>query len=79
MATIRIFSTPFCPYCITLREFFKEHNLVFEDIDVTENKAALDEMIEKSEQTVVPVVEIDGQIVVGFDREKIVQLLNIEE
>jgi len=79
MAKIRVFSTPTCPYCVTLKEFLKENNVAFEDIDVSQNQAALDEMIKKTGQTGVPVVEIDGQIIIGFDREKIVKLLNIKE
>lgn len=79
MAKIRIFSTPSCPYCVTLKEFLKERNFDFEDIDVSQDQASLNEMIEKSGQTGVPVVEIDGQIVIGFDKEKIVKLLNIKE
>ena len=76
---VRVFSTPMCPYCVTLKEFLKEHNFEFEDIDVSKDKAALDEMVEKSEQTGVPVVDINGQIIVGFDKEKILQLLNIKD
>ena len=74
---VRVFSTLSCPYCVTLKEFLKEHNIEFEDIDVSQDKAASDEMIEKSGQMGVPVIEIDGEIIVGFDKEKISKLLNI--
>lgn len=77
--TIKVYSTPTCPYCVTLKSFLKEKNLEFEDIDVSTDQTAAQEMIEKSGQMGVPVIEIDGQIIVGFDREKIVQLLNIKE
>lgn len=76
---VKIYSTPSCPYCVTLKEFLKEHNVAFEDIDVSQDKKASDEMIEKSGQMGVPVVDIDGEIVVGFDRRKIIKLLNIKE
>lgn len=79
MAKIRIFSTPSCPYCVTLKEFLKENNFDFEDIDVSQDQTSLNEMIEKSGQTGVPIVDIDGQIIIGFDKEKIVKLLNIKE
>jgi len=79
MKKVRVFSTPGCPYCYTLKEFLKEHGIEFEDIDVSTNGEAAKEMIEKSGQMGVPVVEIDGQIVIGFDKEKICQLLNIKE
>jgi len=76
---IRVFSTPVCPYCITLKEFLKEHNIEFEDINVAEDKKALEEMVEKTGQMGVPVIDINGEFVVGFDKEKISQLLNIKE
>lgn len=77
MKKIRIFTTPACPYCVTLKNFFKEKDVQFEEIDVSSNEEAAKEMIEKSGQMGVPVVEIDGQIIVGFDREKISQILNL--
>ena len=76
---VKVFSTPSCPYCVTLKEFLKEYNIEFEDIDVSQDKTALDEMVEKSGQMGVPVVDIDGHIIIGFDKEKISQLLNIKE
>jgi glutaredoxin-like YruB-family protein len=76
---IRIFSTPSCPYCVTLKEFLKHHDIEFEDIDVSKDEKAAEEMIQKSGQMGVPVVEIEDKIVVGFDKEKIVKLLNIIE
>ena len=79
MAKVKIFSTPTCAYCVTLKEYLKKHNIDFEDIDVSQNKEALDEMIEKSNQMAVPVVDIDGKIIIGFDKEKISQLLKIKE
>jgi len=74
---VRVYSTLACPYCITLKMFLKEHEIEFEDIDVSKDEKALKEMVEKSGQMGVPVVEIDGEIVVGFDKEKICRLLNI--
>jgi glutaredoxin-like YruB-family protein len=74
---VRVFSTPTCVFCVTLKSFLKEHNIQFEDIDVAENQIAQKEMIEKSGQMEVPVIEIDGQMVVGFDQEKIKKLLKL--
>jgi len=76
---IRVFSTPSCPYCFTLKEFLKQNNIEFEDIDVSKDENAAKEMVEKSGQMGVPVIEIDSQIVIGFDKEKIAKLLNIKE
>jgi len=79
MPKIKIFSTSGCPYCFTLKEFLKKHNIEFEDIDVSKDEKALEEMIKKSGQMAVPVVEIDGEIIVGFDKEKISKLLKIKD
>jgi len=76
---IRVFSTPTCPYCVTLKQYLKQNNVDFEEIDVSQDEKAQKEMIEKSGQMGVPVVDIDGQIIVGFNKEKISKILNINE
>lgn len=75
---IKIYSTPTCPYCVTLKNFLKEKGIEFKDIDVSMDAAARDEMVEKSGQMGVPVADINGQVVIGFDRDKICELLKIE-
>ena len=74
---IKVFSTKFCPYCVTLKQFLKQRDIEFEDIDVSEDIKAQEEMIKKSGQMGVPVVDIDGEIIIGFDKEKICKVLNI--
>ena len=76
---IRIFSTPTCPYCVTLKEYLKEKGFKYEDINVAEDKKAAKEMIEKSGQMGVPVSEINGEIIIGFDKVKINNILGIKE
>lgn len=76
---IKVYSTPTCPYCVTLKKFLKEKGIEFADIDVSQDEKELQSMIDKSGQMGVPVVDIDGKIVVGFDRDKILELLNIKE
>ncbi len=75
---VKVYSTPSCPYCETLKQFLKEKGIEFEAVDVSEDKEALDEMVKKTGQMGVPVVDIDGQTVVGFNKEKIMELLNLE-
>ncbi len=75
---VKIYSTPTCPYCKRAKEFLKENKIAFEDIDVSKNQAAANEMIEKSGQMGVPVIDIDGQIIVGFDREALKKALKIK-
>lgn len=77
MPQVKVYSTPTCMYCITLKKFLQERNVVFEDIDVSKNKSVLEQMIALSGQMGVPVVDIDGQIIVGFDKDKISRLLGI--
>ncbi|MDP2909702.1 MAG: glutaredoxin domain-containing protein [bacterium] len=74
---IKVYSTPTCPYCVTLKNFLKENNIQFEDIDVSQNEAAAKDMIDRSGQMGVPVVDIDGEMIVGFDQERIKKLLKI--
>lgn len=77
MTNIKVFTTKFCPYCISLKEFLKEHNIEFQEVNVENDEQGLKEMVEKSGQMGVPVTVIDGNVVVGFDRERIKKLLNI--
>lgn len=79
MAKVRVFSTQNCIYCHALKKFLGEHNVEFDDIDVSKDQKAAQEMIQKSGQMGVPVAEIDGQIVVGFDKGKIAGLLGIKD
>ena len=74
---VKVYSTPTCPYCHAAKEFLKENNIKFEDIDVSRNSDAAKEMIEKSGQMGVPVIEIDGQFIVGFDRQAIKKALKL--
>jgi glutaredoxin-like YruB-family protein len=76
---IKVYSTQTCPYCVTLKNFLKEKGFEFEDIDVTFDQEKQKEMIDKSGQMGVPVADIDGTIIIGFDREKIIKLLDIKE
>jgi glutaredoxin 3 len=76
---IKVYNTPVCAYCYTLKQFLKEKGINFQDIDVTQDQAAMDYMIEKSGQMGVPVIEINGEMIVGFDREKICKLLDIKD
>lgn len=76
---IKVYTTPVCSLCFVLKEFLKEKGVEFEEIDVSQDEKIRDEIIEKSNQMSIPVVEINGEIVVGFDRKKIVELLNIKD
>ncbi len=75
-----VYSTPTCPYCVSLKEYLKEHNVKYKEIDVSQDREALDEMVEKSGQMGVPVIIIDDKIViVGFDRAELERALDIQD
>ena len=76
---VKLYVTPACPYCFTLKKYLKEHNIDFEEVDVSQNEEARDDIIKRSGQMGTPIIEVDGQIVTGFDKEKINQLLKIKE
>jgi len=76
--TVKVYTTPMCPYCYTLKEFLKERNIEFEDIDISKDEKVKDEIIKRSGAIGAPIIEINGEIVVGFDRAKIVKLLGIK-
>lgn len=75
MPKITVYSTPGCPYCIRLKDYLKQKGLDFTGIDVSADQASLDKMVSISGQMGVPVIDVDGKIVVGFDKEKIEKLL----
>lgn len=73
---IKVYTTPTCPYCTILKEFLKRNNVEFEEIDVAANRDAAVEMIAKSGQLGVPVIDIDGTIVIGYNETAIRERLN---
>lgn len=75
--SVTIYSTISCPYCKMAKSFFQEHNVTYTEKDVTSDEAAQHEMIEKSGQLAVPVIDIDGQIIVGFNQAKLKELLSL--
>lgn len=74
---VTVYSTPTCAFCKLTKTFLLEHKVDFIDIDVMADQDKAREMIQKSGQMGVPVVDIDGEIVVGFDQKELKRLLNI--
>jgi len=77
MATITVYSTPTCPYCTMAKEYLASKKFTYTNIDVAADPAKADEMVKKSGQMGVPVLDIDGTIIVGFDKAKINTALGI--
>ncbi|MEK6908607.1 MAG: glutaredoxin family protein [Nanoarchaeota archaeon] len=76
--TIILYGTSSCPWCHRTREFLKENKIKFNDIDVGENQKAAKEMIKKSGQQGVPVLDINGTIIIGFDEKAIKLALKLK-
>ncbi len=74
-----IYSTEFCPWCRKTKEFFKEHKIKYKEFDVGRDVKKAEEMIKKSRQQGVPVVDIDGKIIVGFDESRLREILKIKD
>lgn len=72
-----VFSTPTCSFCNMAKKYFREKGIKFKDVDVSRDMAAARDMIRRSGQQGVPVIDIGGKIVVGFDRPKIDKYLNL--
>ena len=78
MATVKVYSTPWCMYCKMAKEYFTEKEVAFTDYDVSSDEKARKEMLDTSKQSGVPVIMIDKEMIIGFDKERINKLLNIK-
>jgi glutaredoxin 3 len=75
MTKVKVYSTPTCPYCTMAKDFLKDLDVEFEDIDVAEDHEAAKEMVEKSGQMGVPVIVIGDEVIVGFNKPAIEKAL----
>ncbi len=74
---VTVYSTPTCPYCHMAKDFLKANKVEFADVNVAADSNAARDMIEKSGQNGVPVVDIDGKIIIGFDKDAIKKALKL--
>lgn len=75
---IKIYSTPTCGFCKQAKEFLTENNVAFEDYNVAVDAEKRNELVEKSGQMGVPVIDVDGKILIGYDRVTLAKLIGIE-
>jgi glutaredoxin-like YruB-family protein len=75
MNNVIVYSTKSCPYCVMAKEYLKSKNIEFEDVDVGSNMERAMEMIQKSGQQGVPVLDVNGQVIIGFNKPAIDQAL----
>ncbi len=78
MAQVKIYTTSSCVYCQMAKKFLQEKGVKYEEVDVGADPAKAEEMVQKSGQMGVPVMDIDGEIIVGFDKARISKLLGIQ-
>lgn len=76
--TVIIYSTPSCMYCNMAKEYFKEHNIAYQEFNVAADPEKRKEMVDKSGQLGVPVIDINNQVIVGFDEEVIQEALKTD-
>ena len=72
-----VYSTKTCPYCKMAMQYFDENNVAYTEIDVSNDEKAAEEMVKKSGQLGVPVIDIDGKVIVGFDKEELARSLGL--
>jgi len=75
--SIIIYTTPFCPWCKKVKDFFNENTIKFEEIDVSKDQKAAQDIIKRSGQFGVPVIEINKKFIIGFDEAKLKKELNL--
>jgi len=75
---VLIFTTPSCPFCNAAKKYLRERGIKFKEVDVSRDAAAARDMVRRSGQQGVPVLDIGGKIVVGFDRHKIDKYIGLK-
>lgn len=78
MANVKIYTTPSCVFCKMTKEFFAANHVPYEELNVASDAAAREAMIKKSGQFGVPVTDVDGTLVIGFDRARLSELLGLK-
>ncbi|NJO87968.1 MAG: NrdH-redoxin [Chloroflexia bacterium] len=79
LKNVVVYTTPTCSWCNTLKSYLRKNSIPFKEVDVSKDESAAQRMVQKSGQQGVPQTEINGRIVVGFDKTKINQLLEIKD
>jgi glutaredoxin 3 len=73
--SVIVYSTTTCPFCVMAKDWLKEKKVEFEDVNVGTDQKRAQEMIDKNRQMGVPVIDVDGEIIIGFDKPKLEEAL----
>jgi glutaredoxin-like YruB-family protein len=73
--SVTVYSTPTCPYCVRAKEYLTKKGVVYKDVNVALDRVAAQEMVRKSGQMGVPVITVDGKVIIGFDVRELDRLL----
>ncbi|MBI2450777.1 MAG: glutathione S-transferase N-terminal domain-containing protein [Parcubacteria group bacterium] len=76
--SVKIYTTPTCQYCKLAKDFFKEKNIEYEEYNVATDIQKRQEMVERSGQLGVPVIDINGKFIIGFNQTQISEVLGIK-
>lgn len=79
MSKVIIYSTPTCVYCRMAKDFFQKNGVAYEEYNVASDLKAREEMFKKSRQMGVPVIDVNGEILVGFDKKTLEDLLTVKK
>ncbi len=77
--TITLYSTPSCPYCKLVKDYLKEQNIAFTELDVSLDNDAIQKMVKLSGQMGVPVIDINGQIIVGWNKNALEEVIKAQQ
>jgi len=76
---IVVYTSPSCPWCNKLKTYLRKHHIMFREVDVARDQKAAQDLVRRSGQTGTPQTDIDGRIIVGFDKPKLDEILGIRE
>jgi len=75
---VKLYTTPYCTYCNLVKNFFNKNKITFTEVDISKDERALNDMVKKSGQMSVPVVEVDSEIIIGFSEAKLKRALGVK-
>ena len=75
---VKVYSTPTCPYCSMVKKFLDDNSISYQDVNVAEDREALDDIVNRSGKMGVPVIDIDGELVVGYNQVQLKEKLELK-